>query len=234
MRTLILFALALIVSCNAPLLSGETIKETRDVSSFSSISLTMAADVYLTQGPVQKVEIEGDKNAIAEIETKVEGGKLKIETKDFHGNTGKITLYITVPEINGLSVSGSGDIKSQSPVKTDELDMNVSGSGSIKLTELNAREVSATITGSGNIDIASGQAQNEIEVVITGSGSYSGEGFGVNEADITITGSGSARVWAVKELQTNITGSGNVDYKGNPQVNANSTGSGKTNSMGLD
>ena len=176
MKTLFLFALALIVSCNAPLLSGETIKETRNVSSFSSISLAVAADVYLTQGAVQKVEIEGDKTSLPEIETKVEGGTLKIQTKDFHGNIGKITLFtLPSPEINGLSVAGSGDIIAESAVKTDEMDMNVSGSGSIRLKELNLREVSATITGSGNIDIASGQAQNELEAVIPVRGPFQGQ-----------------------------------------------------------
>ena len=232
MKTLFLLALALTYSCNVPVLSGETIKETRDVGPFSSISLAMAADVYLTQGPVQKVVIEGDKSSLEKIETIVSDEKLKIETKNhWGGNIGKITIYITVPEINGLTVAGSGDISTQSAIKTDELDMNVSGSGSIHFKELSVREASATITGSGNIDIASGQAENEMDVEITGSGSFSGEGFTAQEVEVTITGSGSAMVWAVKELDTTITGSGNVGYKGSPQVNANSTGSGKTHSI---
>jgi hypothetical protein len=232
MKTLFLLVTAFAFSCTAPVMCGEIIKETRNVGPFSSISLTLSADVYLTQGATQKVEIEGDKNSLEEIETLVTGEVLKIGTKNrFGGNIGNVTIYITVPEINGLSVAGSGDITAKSGLKTDEMDLAVSGSGSIHIKDLNVREISATITGSGNIDIASGQAQSELDVVITGSGSFSGEGFAADEADITITGSGSAAVWAVKELETNITGSGNVNYKGNPQVNANSTGSGRTNSV---
>lgn len=229
---MVLFSLAIMISCSAPVLSGETVKEIRDVDQFSAISLAISADVYLIQGSPQKVEIEGDKASLQEIETVVSTGKLKIKTKDFfHGNIGKINIYITVPEINALSVAGSGDIKAQSVIKTDELDLNVSGSGSIHFKELNVREVSATITGSGDMDIASGEAQNELEVVITGSGSFSGKGFSAQEVNVNITGSGSAKVWAVKELDTNITGSGDVEYKGNPQVDANSTGSGRTHSI---
>lgn len=219
-------------SCTAPVLSGETVKEIRNVGQFSAISLTISADVFLTQGSVQKIEIEGDKSSLEKIETTVNGGTLKICTKDmFHSSIGKVSVYITVPGINGLTLSGSGDIEAGSGITADELDMNISGSGSIRLSDLSAREVSATITGSGNIDVSSGKAQSELDVEITGSGSFSAEGFSVPEVDVTITGSGSARVWAVKELETDITGSGNVAYKGNPLVNANSTGSGKTRSI---
>jgi len=232
MKNLIMLAAALTFSCTAPVMSGETIKESRNVGQFSSISLVISADVYLTQGTTQKVEIEGDKNDLEELETIVADGVLKIGTKNhFGGNIGNITIYITVSEINGLSVAGSGDIKAKSGLKTDELDLSVSGSGSIDIKDLAVREVSATITGSGNIGIESGQAQSELDVKVTGSGAFSGEGFAAEEADITITGSGSAAIWAVKELDTHITGSGNVNYKGNPQVNAVSTGSGKTHSM---
>jgi hypothetical protein len=196
MKTLFFLVIALTVSCTTPVMSGETVKETRDVSPFSSINLAISADVYLTQGAVQKVEIEGDKGSLQEIETSVSDETLKIKTKDyFHGNFGKISIYITVPEIHTLSVSGSGDITAQSSVKTNELDLNVSGSGSIHFKELSARELSATITGSGDIDLASGQAETETDVVITGSGSFSGEGFVAQEVVVTITGSGSAKVW---------------------------------------
>jgi hypothetical protein len=232
MKNLLLFAAMLAFSCTAPVLRGETVKETRTVGPFSAISLSISADVLLAQGSVQKVEIEGDKSSLEKIETVVTDNTLKIRTKDgFHGNTGKVTVHITVPEVSALSIAGSGDISAGAAIRTDELDLNVSGSGSIRLSELSAREVSATITGSGDINISAGKAESELEVIITGSGSFSATGFSAQEVDVKITGSGSAKVWAVKELETNITGSGNVEYKGTPQVDANSTGSGKTRSI---
>lgn len=232
MKNLLLIAAWLVFSCTTPALSGETVKEIRNVGPFSAVSLAISADVFLTQGPVQRVEIEGDKASMDEIELVVNDETLKIRTKDrFHGNIGKVLVFITVPAIDELTVAGSGDITAESAIRTDELDLTVSGSGSIRFNELSAREVSATITGSGNIDVSAGQAQGELDVVITGSGSFSAEGFSAPEVDVNITGSGSAKVWAVKELETNITGSGNVGYKGNPIVNASATGSGKTHSM---
>ncbi len=215
--------------CTLPLSGDEPVKEDRNVGPFTAISLTVAASVLLTQGSPQKIEIEGDSKSLAELETIVTGNELKIQAKNrLGGNFGHVVISVTVPQIDGLSVSGSGDLSAKSGLKTEELEIKVSGSGSVVISELNAREVSATITGSGDINIASGQAGSELDVEITGSGSFSGEGFAARETDVKITGSGSATVWAVKELDTNITGSGNVEYRGNPEVNANSTGSGRT------
>ena len=50
--------------------------------------------------------------------------------------------------------------------------MNVSGSGSMKLS-LEAREISAVITGSGGIELnGTGTEANEMDAIITGSGSF--------------------------------------------------------------
>jgi hypothetical protein len=232
MRTIFLMAAFFAFSCTAPVLSGEIIKETRNVDNFTAVDLAISADVMLLQGPSQSVVIEGDKSSLEDVETVVKDGALKIRAKNgFHGNIGNVTVYVTVPEIHEVCVAGSGDITAKTDIKADEIDMTVSGSGSIHFKNLIAREVDATITGSGDIDIASGQAANELDVEITGSGSYASIDFSAQEVDVTITGSGSAKVWAVKELDTHITGSGNVEFKGNPQVEANSTGSGRTRSI---
>jgi len=49
MKNLLLFAVMLAFSCTAPVLSGESVKEIRNVGQFSAISLTISADVFLTQ-----------------------------------------------------------------------------------------------------------------------------------------------------------------------------------------
>lgn len=223
----------LLISCVSNVLTGQTVKETRDVQPFSGVTLAFSGNVYITQGSPQKVVIEADKGTMDKIETQMNGDNLVLKTRDGHWrDLGKINVYITMPEIDHLAVTGSGDLICESPVKTDEVELFVSGSGSVRISSLSAREVSAEITGSGDI-IVSGNSNNdsELEATITGSGSIKAENLAVAEASITITGSGSATVNATKELETNITGSGSVNYRGNPLVNANATGSGRTRSM---
>src|SRR6186713_1806612 len=88
------------------------VRETRNVSTFTKISFRVPGKLYLRQGSQQKVEIEGKKDILAEIETEVDGSKLVIgkEGKWFEWNDNdddRVIVYITVKNLEGLSVSGS-------------------------------------------------------------------------------------------------------------------------------
>jgi hypothetical protein len=223
----------ILISCITNVLTGQTVKETRDVAGFTGVTLAFSGNVFVTQGSPQKVVIEADKGTMEKIETELHGDNLVLKTRDGHWrDLGKINVYITVPEVDNLSVTGSGDLICESSIKTNELELFVSGSGSLRVSKLEAHEVSAEITGSGDIVVA-GTSNNdgEMDATITGSGSIKAENFAVSEASVGITGSGSAAVNVTKELETNITGSGSVNYRGNPLINATATGSGKTRSM---
>lgn len=228
----LLFIAGVLVTCvNA--LNGQTVKEVRDVSGFTGVSLAFSGDVYITQGSQFKVEIEAEKNVMDLLITETDGDRLVFRTKNgVWRNLGTVKAFVTMPEIDNLTVSGSGDMICESAIKADEIELAVSGSGSVRISNLTAREVGAEVTGSGNI-VVSGQASenSELDATITGSGDIKAEGIAVGEASVQITGSGSASVNVLKELETNITGSGSVNYKGNPLVNATATGSGRTRSM---
>lgn len=231
--TILTLGCLVLFSCASNVMTGQTVKETRSVSAFSGVALAFSGDVYITQGAVQKVEIEADKNTLEIIETEVENNVLVLKTKNGHWrDLGQIKAFITMPDIGELSVSGSGDMICETLVKTDEIDIKVSGSGSVRMRKLESREVNATITGSGDITLSGSSAdQGELDAVITGSGNFNAEEFPFAEVSVQITGSGSARVNALKELETMITGSGSVLYKGNPKISANATGSGRTRSL---
>ena len=102
-------------------------KEIREVSSFTKISFRVPGNLYLKQGSPQKVEMEGDKDLLQKIETEVDGDRLIIG-KENHWNWGgwgdsdRINVYITVKNIEGLSVSGSGDLIGQGKFSVSDLD----------------------------------------------------------------------------------------------------------------
>lgn len=201
--------------------------ETRNVSSFSSLDLSISANVYLKQGGPQSVVLEGDAGDLEKIETEVSGSELRIKTKPGRWNIGKITVYITMQDVKDLNISGSGSIKAETAVKTNNISLVISGSGNINLPELSAREVSCVISGSGNISYAGPSQADNSKIVVTGSGNVNAEGLSAKDARVTITGSGDCKVNASENLNVQITGSGSVFYKGKALINANVTGSGK-------
>jgi hypothetical protein len=199
-------------------------KEARDVSSFTGIALGIAGDLYLTQGSPQKVMIQAESN-LDNIETDVRDGVLKIKTDNWRQRVRGVKIWITVPEVEGLYVSGSGDILAETSIDADEIDLKVSGSGKIRIPSLKADEIEAAISGSG--DIILGGSADGMGVSISGSGNVFGERLEVSEGSIRISGSGSCGLNVTEELVATISGSGKVTYYGDPQIDARVSGSGK-------
>jgi len=203
--------------------------EMREVTSFSKISLRISAKVYVEQGDKQSVKIVADPETLEEIITEVKDRTLQIRFPSDNifkrWDPGKIEIYITVPEVDGLTVSGSGDIVSED-INTRILDLVVSGSGNIKLEKLAAEKVAASISGSGNINIEEGGVANELNVRISGSGNVDARGFEAKKVSVQTSGSGNCSVISNGEVKARISGSGNVYYSGNPAIDSSVSGSG--------
>lgn len=207
-------------------------KETREVGDFDFIAMNISGKVYISQGNKNEVIIEADDRDMDKIRTEVRGGRLSISTRDNgrwfkwgDGIEGRVNIYITLKELRGVSVSGSGDVISQNTIKTDDFEASISGSGDIEV-ELDARAVESRITGSGNIELK-GSAQRA-RLGISGSGKYFAEELKVDDYNVTISGSGRAAINTNGELDVRISGSGSVYYSGNPTgVNTNVSGSGR-------
>ena len=217
-------ALALVLIFSAGMSSAQN-KEERKVSEFSGISLGIPADLYLSQGSPQKVVIQASEEDLAKIETSVKNEHLVIKTDSHFAHFKDVKIWITVPEIEALHVSGSGAIVNETAINSHELELKVSGSGKIKIMELEGHELDAGISGSGDIVLAG--TLHEMDVSISGSGSMMAKDLKVDECGAKISGSGRCEVDATGELSAAISGSGHVIYYSNPQVDASVSGSGK-------
>jgi hypothetical protein len=207
-------------------------KETRNVSGFTKVSFGVAGDLFIKIGSEFKLVIEGDKDVLEDIETVVSGDRLNIK-KDNWGmnfNNERVTINLTMPEIEGLGVSGSGKAQIMDPVEADNLNLSVSGSGKLITSDLNVDDFSCGISGSGDIILGSGGSIDNGEISISGSGGFSGEGIEIDHLEISISGSGDCRCRAGDSLEARVSGSGNVTYIGNPKVDARVSGSGHVRS----
>jgi len=206
-------------------ISAQT-KDERTVDKFTSIGMGIHGDLYLSQGSPQKVVLEADEDILKKIVTEVKNGTLKIKFSEYNIRTrSPVKIWITISEVDGLYLSGSGSINAETAIKSEEMELKVSGSGKINIKELTCDEVDAAISGSGDVNI--GGSADEMELAISGSGSCAADQFRVEEAGIRISGSGSCKINAVKDMEAAISGSGAVYYVGNPTIDASVSGSGK-------
>ena len=205
--------------------------ETRSVEPFTEISLRIGAKVHLEQGDKQNLEIVAKASTLEQIITEVKEGKLIIRfpNKNLFWNDfrpGEITIHITTPEINALAVTGSGDIVAEDEIKTKILDLTLSGSGNIHLSELTAERVKTAISGSGNIVLGGKTPAQDLSIAISGSGNFKGLDYSAEDVSVKVSGSGNAGIEARNNLYIRLVGSGNVTYKGKPQIDQSTTGSG--------
>ena len=218
----------LTTSCTTTL-SGEIEKEKRDLSGFTGIELAVPAELFLSQGSEYSITIEADKNVLEIIETEVRGKDLRIKTERGRWNwrNEKIKVYITMPEIENLSISGSGNIKSVTPVVSQSLATRISGSGNINISDLKVSSFSGTISGSGNIKVSGSGSAKDANLRVSGSGDISVKGILFTDGDVAISGSGDVYIESSENLKARVAGSGDVVYGGNPLIDAKVSGSGK-------
>jgi hypothetical protein len=189
-------------------------KESRKVDTFTKIAFRVPGKLYLKQGTEQKVELEGSKEILEKIETTVSGGRLSIGRENENwkmwnwDSDDKIVVYVTVKDLEGLSVSGSGDAIGEGKFKTNDLSLNVSGSGSLQL-EAEAANLGADVSGSGNLKFTG--SCRDFESHVSGSGKVTVDLSAASVADVGVSGSGKiiARGNA-KEIKVQVSGSGEV------------------------
>jgi len=207
-----------------------TVKENRNESGFTKVSFGISGNMYISIGNEFNVTLEGDKNDLEDIITEVSAGRLVVKKENWRMNFNeKVNVYITMPELEGLGVSGSGKAEIKDAVKTDDLSLSVSGSGKLYTSEVSVSDLKCSISGSGDIILGGGNA-SRADLSISGSGNYTGETTKLGTVDISISGSGNCVVNVTELLKAGVSGSGDVTYIGNPKVDARVSGSGKIRS----
>lgn len=184
--------------------SGDVITESREVSGFSEIAVLGSGVVVVEVDGTESLTIEAENNIMPLLTTEVRNGRLELGPKSSISPTRQITYTISAAALEGVSISGSGDI-SATGVDADSFTVEISGSGRVEPT--------GTTT--------------ELTVEIAGSGDYEGEGLVAQLGEVTVSGSGNVFVNVTDQLDVTISGSGDVRYMGSPSVSSSISGSGE-------
>lgn len=198
--------------------NGNMVTDARKTSSYDKIALVGSMDVRIVEGKEGNLKVAAESNLQEYILTEVKDGVLKISVeKDISLNPSRnmgITVTVPVEDIEGLSVTGSGDVSNAGVLKSDELKISVTGSGDIMLN-VAANELSGAITGSGDIKL-SGNTE-EFSCKVTGSGDFMAYNLKAKNVEAGVSGSGDIQVSASESLKARVSGSGDITYRGNPE-----------------
>jgi hypothetical protein len=161
------------------------------------------------------------------IETDVENGKLVISQGNYNLKPTTLDFNITVANLKGIAISGSGDVIGKNRFVSDDFFAKISGAGDMAL-ELDVTDLETAISGSGSLNL-SGKADRH-DAAISGSGKINAFDMQTKNVSLKVSGSGNCKVNATETLHTRISGSGDVAYKGRPRITSKISGSGSLES----
>lgn len=224
----LVFVLVLgVISCVDDILlegNGDKRSEFRSASGFDQIASSGDFRIIVKPGEDYSVEVVAESNLLSFIETEVSGTTLKVRTRGIHSlvENSPVEINITTPVLEGISLSGSGLIKTGRFLSGD-FKVALSGSGDIE-ADVNTDHIKANVSGSGTI-LLTGDAR-ESEFVVSGSGKIKAYDFPHQSCDAVISGSGSMFINAIEAITARIAGSGMVYHISDPVIHTSIYGSG--------
>jgi len=195
---------------------GNKVTQRREVPAFLRIELRGPLDARVTEGSATSVAVTIDQNLQALVTTEVRGETLVVDTGKSMHYRGPGEVEVTVPELRGLAIEGSGDARVKGAEAPRDVTLRISGSGDVTWSG-QAGKLLVRIEGSGDVAL-SGKAA-ELDARVDGSGDVGAKGLQAKSARLTVNGSGDlSATLDGGELRAELNGSGDIVWYGQATV----------------
>lgn len=191
-------SLAIIAAATFTAFAQNTLTKEYNFGKITSIDAGSIFEISATPGNSRKVKIVYDEYFKDGLIVKYYNGKLelgleytKIKNKN---NVEGIKVYLQMPTIEELDLSGASSFKASGSFRTDELELDLSGASSVKGLEISGRELSMDCSGASSLSITGDF--NTVEADISGT------------SNVTLNGNSS-------QLEGEFSGASNVKVNGN-------------------
>ncbi|XP_055352831.1 uncharacterized protein LOC129598800 [Paramacrobiotus metropolitanus] len=158
-----------------------------------------------------------------------------------------VRIHVTTRHIRAISIPsyGSVTVEPSSPVSTPDLQLSVSGAGSITIPTAFANGIQVALSGAGSIRLPAVQADfvgtslsgtgriilagqtRQLNVDLSGVGQLDAGNLLAGNGYVSASGIGRAIINALYSLSGSVSGMGSVGYKGHPRVDISNSGFGR-------
>lgn len=204
--------------------NGKMEKEQRSTADFRSVEVRGAISLFVRMDSSNSVSIEAEDNLQEYIETRVDGGKLIIGTRNgFNLNpTRTIKAYVTAPYFEELEASGACSITSESLLTSDKhMEIDISGASKGRV-ELRCPSVSADLSGASNIRL-SGETR-DLSLGASGSSRIDAIDLLAENVEVDLSGASHATVFSSVSLDVDASGASDVKYRGEGRLTSETSG----------
>jgi hypothetical protein len=200
----------------------------RTLPDFDRIDLRGVGTVVVRQAAATSVTVQAGEDALDKVRTEVRDGQLIVGLRWWSAllawrSLRNIEVIVAAPRLRALTVSGAGSIVTPEPFDAEQLELKLSGAGSLEV-QVRAATVNARLSGAGSISVVG--SADTLEVTLTGAGRFQGSELRAGVVRVRSAGAGETVVFAAEKLDATLTGAGSIRYRGNPQVTSRISGIG--------
>ena len=195
-----------------------------NVSDFNAIKLLGSSDIVYSQSKdgKTKVQIYGSDNVVELLDVKVVNNTLHVQFKKntniSFNNDGRLKVIVSSPNLNAVTLQGSGDIVLNSDINTQDLAISLSGSGDIKSEgNIFSSNLKVQLAGSGDINFKKGIQATTSILSLNGSGDLKTTNITSASGSVSLNGSGDLKIeksCKISNLKVALKGSGNISIQG--------------------
>jgi hypothetical protein len=189
--------------------SGKREVQNRQIASFTSISTEGAFTIEVTCQKEPRLEVEGDDNILSLVRTEVSNNVLKVSNSGSYSTDDPITIRISVPNLEELTVAGAGKIDIRG-MKNERFKIDAEGAPTIN------------VAGSTNL----------VDIHSNGAGRIYTNDLRAARAVVNSNGASQVELDVREHLDVTVNGPSSVTYKGDPVVNKSVNGPGRVGRRG--
>ncbi len=236
---IVVLAAGMVAGCSSvPITINGGVTQTReyDISDFSGVDIGSAFKVELTPSDKYSVAITTGENVFKYISVDKSGDTLKIEVKGLRWpfvNT-KLEAKITLPELQGLNLSGAAQGNAKGFKSSQEFNLVLSGAATLDL-DMEAGKFRSEISGASKLTGSLKASSSSIELsgasyiklegsggnmTLSASGASNAElaSFIANDADIELSGASRGSLEINGKMDVSLSGASSFEYGGSPTL----------------
>lgn len=191
--------------------------------SFNAIKVSNAIDLYLVQDETESLAVSAatveNRN---KIKTEIENGVLKIwfdadNNWLRNNNNRKLKAYVSFKQLNKLTASGASDIYADTDIRSNELELRLSGASDYKGGSIFANQLVVDISGASDVRLKGGKVTT-LKVEASGASDFNGFDLVTDNCSANASGASDIRITVNNELNVRASGASGVQYRGSGMI----------------
>ena len=217
-KTLLILSLLALIPISLMAQSSKVINKKRDLSGFSSISISGGWDAVLTQGKNFSVMIEANQESMDALRIEVKNKTLYVSSDRkfrfldiFNSRSSNIRkVHITLPELQKITASGGSDILPQTQFDTENMKIVLSGGSDMKSLSVDCQSLDCKMSGGSDATIHLVKGEN-VNITTSGGSDVSLSGISATLLNLQTSGGSDVKLeGTTTNFQVNASGGSDV------------------------